>query len=403
MAQPAWGYLKGQVDAEDAAGDEPGRAAAEPRAHPLGVVLTRFFTFDEPLPLDCGQSIAPVTLAYETYGELNATRSNAVLVLHALSGDAHVAGVSADDGRLGWWEVLIGPGKGIDTTKYFVICTNVLGGCKGSTGPASPDPATGTPYGSAFPIITIADMVRAQKRLLDHLGIVRLLGVIGGSMGGMQALQWAVQYPDCVAAVMPVATAPALSAQSIAWNEIQRRAISADPHWHGGDYYAYGTQPGAGLAIARMIGHVTYLSDIAMDRKFGRTQKGASPAYSFETEFAVESYLDYQSHKFLARFDANTYMRMMRAIDYFDLSNGGPLSDALRKVQARSLILSYTSDWLYPSRHSRLLADALREADKDVQYFDIEADYGHDAFLLEQAQTPRLVAAFLAETLARIE
>ena len=414
-----WGHLKGRVEVDDLAGDEPGRSPDEStEAHPLGFIPTQYFTFgEEPadrLSLDFGRDIGPVTLAYETYGELNATRTNAVMVLHALSGDAHVAGMSAEDGRLGWWEALVGPDKGIDTNKYFVICSNVLGGCKGSTGPASINPATGKPYGASFPILTIGDMVRAQKRLLEHLGIERLLGAIGGSMGGMQALQWAVQYPQSVAGVMPVATAACLSAQGLAWNEIQRQAILADPNWHGGDYYADDTQPGAGLAIARMIGHVTYLSDIAMDRKFARRRQGHAHndtdyGYSFDTEFAVESYLTYQSRKFLKRFDANTYMYIMRAMDYFDLSASDDTSDdaeqalvtALRRVQARYLILSYTSDWLYPPRHSLRLAEALRSAGKDVQYFDIEADYGHDAFLLEQAQTPRLIATFLAETLEK--
>jgi homoserine O-acetyltransferase/O-succinyltransferase len=397
----------------------------------VGFTQTRYFTFAEPparLELESGERLGPITIAYESYGQLNARRSNAVLVCHALSGDAHAAGIAVDadgpsavelglDGanptasakqdrkRIGWWDNMIGPGKAFDTDRYFVLSTNVIGGCRGSTGPTSTNPETGRPYGLSLPVITVGDMVSAQSALLHHLGIDCLLGVVGGSMGGMQALEWTVRYPDRVASCLPIATCARLSAQGIAFNEVGRRAIMADPNWNHGEYYD-GEPPDAGLAIARMVGHITYLSDEAMHRKFGRRLRDRERyGYDFTSlDFEVESYLRYQGKSFTRRFDANSYLYMTKALDYFDLANGyGSLESALKRAKARFLVISFTSDWLYPSYQSQEMVRALKAIGADVTYYEIETGYGHDAFLLEDGVQTELISSFLAYTLDRIE
>ena len=363
-------------------------------------VSTQSVQFDS-LPLDCGEILAPVDVAYETYGELNAARSNAILILHAFSGDAHAAGISAEGGQPGWWDNMIGPGKGFDTDQYFVICSNVLGGCRGTTGPASIDPATGKPYGSRFPFITIADMVRLQKRLVEHLGIDRLLAVAGGSMGGMQALQWVLDYPDSVASALPIATTHRHSAQQIAFNEVGRQSIMADPDWNGGDYYG-GKGPARGLSVARMVGHITYMSDESMRDKFGRKRRIANGSAD-ESLFEVESYLRYRGGQFVSRFDANSYLVISRAMDSFDLAEKlGSLGDAFEKTLARFLVISFTSDWLYPSYQSQEIVRALRGRNQDIAYVEIPSNYGHDAFLLEVGELTELVKHFLANTFKRL-
>ena len=314
----------------------------------VGLVETQYFTFAEPpneMELDCGRKLGPITLAYETYGELNANKSNAILILHALSGDAHVAGYHTPvDRKPGWWDVMVGPSKGFDTNKYCVICSNVVGGCRGSTGPSSINPQTGRPYGLTFPIITIGDMVRAQKRLLDHLGIEKLLSLAGGSMGGMQVLEWITRYPEMARSAIVIATTPLLSAQAIAFDAVGRHAIQADPSFRDGDYYQ-GDRPATGLAIARMLGHITYLSDESMRIKFGRALKDSKDyRYDFSSEFSVETYLDYQGEQFVNRFDANSYLYITKAIDYFDVAAPyGSLDNAMARVQAKVLVLSYLS------------------------------------------------------------
>jgi len=365
----------------------------------VGIVQTRYFTFaqDEPMPLDSGETLGPITLAYETYGKLNEDRSNAILILHALSGDAHAAGYhSPEDRKPGWWDDTIGPGKAFDTNRYFVVCSNVIGGCAGSTGPGSIDPRTGRPYALSFPVVTIHDMVNAQRRLMEHLGIPRWLAVAGGSMGGMQALQWAVSYPDRVKSAIVLASTAVSSPQTIAFNEVGRQAIYADPNWNHGDYYGR-TPPKAGLAVARMIGHITYLSDKSMRQKFGRRlQNRERYGYDFDTEFAVESYLRYKGNRFTERFDANSYLYITKALDYFDLSNGHrSLAEAFRGVRARFLVASFTSDWLYPPAESRKLVSALTANGLDVTYCDIESSWGHDAFLLEVDTMTSLIGDFL--------
>jgi homoserine O-acetyltransferase len=366
-----------------------------------GIVRTKKVTFDQPgqeLVLEGGGTLAPFTIAYETYGKLNERRDNAILVTHALSGDAHVAGRhSANDKRPGWWDMMIGPGKGLDTDKYFVISSNVIGGCSGSTGPASPDPATGRPYGTDFPIITIADMVNAQAMLVDHLGIDKLLAAVGGSMGGMQVLEWAVSHPDRVHLCLPLATAARQPTQAIAFNEVGRQAIMADPDWHGGHYYG-GRTPAKGLSVARMIGHITYLSDEAMQEKFGRRLRDVHDySFTFSADFEVESYLRYQGLSFTNRFDANTYLYITRAIDYFDLTRRqGTLVDAFRDVTARFLVLGFSSDWLHPPYQLKEIVSALRATQKHVSYYEVESHYGHDAFLLEREKMEGIIGAFLA-------
>jgi homoserine O-acetyltransferase len=367
-----------------------------------GVSETRTLALDGPLTLAGGKQLAHVEVAYETYGTLNRDGTNAVLVCHALSGDSHVAGSRPGDSpeapRPGWWDIMVGPGKAIDTERFFVVCSNVLGGCSGTTGPASIDPATGRPYGPGFPLVTVEDMVDVQARLLDALGVGDLLSVVGGSMGGMQALAWSVRYPGRVRSIVADATTPRLGAQAIAFNAVGRQAILEDPDFAGGDYYGAERQPDSGLAIARMVGHITYLSDESMHEKFGRRlRERESYAYDFVHEFEVETYLRYQGLRFVERFDANTYLYMTKAMDYFDLRGDAPtLADALRDVRARFLVLSFSSDWLFPTASSLDLVTALQAVDAEVAYAEIPSRYGHDAFLLEPEAQHRLIAPFLS-------
>jgi homoserine O-acetyltransferase len=354
------------------------------------ITETQIVQFDS-LELDCGSTLAPVDVAYETYGELNARRNNAILVLHAFTGDAHAAGADKTTGVVGWWDSMIGPGKGFDTDKYFVICSNILGGCRGTSGPGSIDPGTGCPYGMSFPPVTIPDMVRLQKMLVDLLGIQRLLAVSGGSMGAMQALQWAVAYSDAVAASIPIAGTARHSPQQIAFNEVGRQAIMADVDWNEGNYYGK-RPPARGLAVARMVGHITYMSDASMREKFGRRLRD-------QDQFEVESYLRYRGSQFVDRFDANSYLYITKAMDYFDLTAGRPsLSAAFDGVKSRFLVISFSSDWLYPSYQSLDIVRALRGRNCDVAYCDLPSTYGHDAFLVNVAEQAELVRGFLAST-----
>lgn len=383
----------------------------------VGVVSTQHADLPNPLPLESGRTLFPVRIAYETYGTLSPAKDNVILVCHALSGDAHVAGWSAEsspsalDGfgaedrrsakaGLGWWDTLIGPGKALDTDHYFVVCTNLLGSCRGSTGPASINPTTGEPYGPDFPVITVGDMVRAQRRLMDLLGIEQLLAVIGGSLGGMQALEWAVSYPESVRGCITTAATSHLGAQGVAWNAIARNAIMADPNWQGGRYYGTGRKPDAGIGVARMVGHITYLSARGVSEKFGRALQDRD-SYSFtltEPDFAIESYLRHQAESFARRFDANSYLHISRALTYFDLARthgGGSLERALSKAKARFLLISFTSDWLYPSADSQEIEAALCALGKPVEYHNIDVPYGHDSFLLDvEDQTP-IIERFL--------
>jgi homoserine O-acetyltransferase len=366
------------------------------------IVESNTVRFDS-LSLDSGAAIAPVEVAYETYGRLNAAKSNAILVLHAFSGDAHAAGVEPESGKLGWWDNMIGPGKGFDTDRYFVICTNVLGGCRGTTGPSSVNPATGCPYAMSFPVITIGDMVRLQKMVIDSLGIERLLTVSGGSMGGMQALQWAVAYPDSTVSAIPIATTARHSAQQIAFNEVGRQAIMADPDWNGGNYYGR-RPPARGLAVARMVGHITYMSDHSMREKFGRRLRGKEAfGFDFDVDFEVESYLRYRGSQFVNRFDANSYLYITKAMDYFDLTAGQrSLGEALAPSRARFLVISFSSDWLYPSYQSQEMVRALRARNSDVAYVELQSNYGHDSFLVETAELAELARGFLASTFEKL-
>lgn len=342
------------------------------------------------------KSLPGYQVAYETYGQLNLEKSNAVLLCHALTGDSHVASHHEDD-TPGWWDAMVGPGKAFDTTKYFVICSNVLGGCKGSTGPGSDNPETGQPYGLSFPMITTADMVTAQAALLDALGIERLLAVAGGSLGGFQALEWAIRFPQRVRRVLGVATAARVSPQAIAFNAVGRHAIMNDPSWNNGDYYP-GEGPVVGLSTARMIGHITYLSEASLERKFGRRlQDKDQPAYDFSTEFQIESYLNYQGQRFTQRFDANSYLYLTKAMDYFDLAaDYGSLAQAFQSVEASSLIVSYSSDWLFPPEAGLTIARGLRQAGKAVSYVELESSAGHDAFLVDTAALAAIIPPFLA-------
>jgi len=340
-------------------------------------------TFDR-LELDSGATLAPVEVAYETYGKLNAARSNAILIVHAFSGDAHAAGEG------GWWSAMIGPGKAFDTDKYFVICSNVLGGCRGTTGPGSINPETGCPWAMTFPQVSVADMVRLQKMLIDRLGIDRLLTVSGGSMGGMQALEWAATNPDRVASAIPIATTARHSAQQIAFNEVGRQAIMADPDWNNGNYYG-GRLPGRGLGVARMVGHITYMSDESMREKFGRKLRTPD-------QFEVESYLTYRGYKFVDRFDPNSYIYITRAMDTFDLTQRGSLPTLFEAIKARFLLISFTSDWLYPPYQSLEIVKALRGRNCDVAYCNLDTRYGHDSFLVEVEQQTEVVRGFLAST-----
>ena len=369
----------------------------------MGQVSLQFVDFDS-LSLDSGENLEPVTIAYETYGRLNEERSNAILIVHALSGDAHAAGYYPGEYKPGWWETMIGPGKGFDTDRYFVICSNVIGGCKGSTGPISINPATGKEYGLDFPVVTVGDMVRAQKLLVDHLGIERLLSVSGGSMGGMQALQWAVAYPESVASCIPIAATTKHSPMQIAFNEVGRLAIMSDQNWKNGDYYD-GPSPDSGLAVARMIGHITYLSDESMHKKFGRRLRGKETlGYDFTMDFEVESYLRHQGEIFTRRFDANTYLYVTKALDYFDLSGGhGPLEETFRDLpeDMRFLVIAFSSDWLYPPYQSKEIVRALKGNGIDCSYLEMKSSYGHDAFLLENKDLTRMVWHFVETTAER--
>ncbi|MDQ1300292.1 MAG: homoserine O-acetyltransferase/O-succinyltransferase [Chloroflexota bacterium] len=375
--------------------------------HSLGSIETQYFTFaqDEPFILESGATLSPVTMAYETYGALNADRSNAILICHALSGSAHAAGLDAQ-GQPGWWDDCIGPGKAFDTDRFFVICGNVLGSCYGTTGPASTNPATGKPFGLRFPVVTIGDIVRTQIALVDHLGIEKLLCAVGGSMGGMQALEWAARYPERIRAAIPLATTARSSPMLIAFSEVGRQAIYADPNWQSGDYYENGKRPDAGLAVARMVGHITYLSEESMHKKFGRRlQDRERFGFEFETEFQIESYLRHKGQAFTQRFDANSYLYITKALDYFDLSRDSAQAEsspANRLAAAlapaapvKFLVVSFTSDWLYPSYHSRELVSALTAVGADVTYLDIQSTWGHDAFLLEVDTMTRLLGSFV--------
>jgi homoserine O-acetyltransferase/O-succinyltransferase len=386
----------------------------------VGTVATQFLDLPKPLALDCGRELHPIRIAYETYGTLSPARDNVILVCHALSGDAHAAGFTtttaaestrdgfraeerdAGGGRgLGWWDGMIGPGKAFDTERFFVVSSNLLGGCRGTTGPSSTNPATGRPYGSDFPVITVADMVRAQRALLNELGITRLVAVAGGSLGGMQALEWAVLYGDQVDAIVPIASTHALHPQGVAWNAIARNAITADPGWQSGHYHGTGRAPTGGMGVARMVGHITYLSARSLDDKFGRRlQFAGNIRYSLtEPEFEVESYLRHQADAFVKRFDANTYLYTSRALSYFDLARqygNGRLAHALRNVSARTLLIAFSSDWLYPPSGSEELAAALRAVGKGVELHVINAPYGHDCFLLEEARQTPMIQEFLA-------
>jgi len=390
-------------------------------ADSIGSVETRFLDLPAPLPLDCGRELRSVRVAYETYGTLSERRDNVILVCHALSGDAHAAGWSAvapeastrdgfaaerRDGAagkaLGWWDGMIGPGRAFDTDEFFVISTNLLGGCKGSTGPSSINPDTNLPYGSDFPVVTVADMVRCERAFLDELGIERLASVAGGSLGGMQALQWAVTYPDQVDSIVVIASTHALHPQGVAWNAIAREAIMRDPAWQGGDYHGTGRAPDAGMGVARMVGHITYLSAPALADRFGRRLQFADDIrYTLsEPEFEIESYLDHQADSFVRRFDANTYLRLSRALTYFDLARehgDGSLTRALAGVSARTLLIAFSSDWLYPPAASEQIEAALTDLGKPVEYHLIEAPYGHDCFLLEEARQIPIVREFLNE------
>jgi homoserine O-acetyltransferase len=388
-------------------------AATQPGS--VGVVQTRTLALPDPLPLDCGRALRDVRIAYETYGTLSPEGDNVVLVCHALSGDAHAAGWSADaaptaldgigadergvrpKGGLGWWDGMIGPGKPFDTDRYFVVSTNLLGGCRGSTGPGSTNPETGRPYGSDFPVLTIADMVRAQRAFLAELGIDRVLCATGASLGGMQALQWTIDYPDAVDLCLGIATTAHLDARGVALNAVARNAIMADPDWQGGDYHGTGRAPARGLAVARQLGHITYLSRFAFAQKFGRRlQDRDDVSYTLdETDFAVESYLRYQGDRFVERFDANTYLVLSRALTYFDLERSyGSLEQAFDQARAAYTLLSFSSDWMYPPADSHELEHALRAAGREVEHVCVETTYGHDSFLLEEeAQAPHIAAA----------
>ena len=354
-------------------------------ADSVGLVKPQKLAFDTPLALDCGRSLSSYELVFETYGELNADASNAILICHALSGDHHAAGYhSEEDRKAGWWESCIGPGKPIDTNHFFVVSSNNLGGCKGSTGPMSINPEKNKPYGPDFPIVTVKDWVRSQARLADTLGIEQWAAVIGGSLGGMQAMQWAIDFPDRLRHSVIIAAAPKLSAQNIGFNEVARQAIMSDPEFHQGHYYEHNVIPRRGLMLARMLGHITYLSDESMRSKFGRDLREGKLNFGFDVEFQVESYLRYQGQSFVEQFDANTYLLMTKALDYFDpaADYGNDLARALDQAKAQFLVISFTSDWRFASKRSREIVKALLDSKKDVSYSEIVAHHGHDAFLI---------------------
>ena len=367
--------------------------------------LNARFGHDRPFKLDSGGELGPFTIAYQTYGQLNAARSNAILACHALSGDQFVTGRNPVTGREGWWDVMVGPGLTIDTDRYFVIGANVLGGCMGTTGPKEINPQTGEPWGLGFPVITVGDMVRAQKLLIDHLDIEKLFCVTGGSMGGMQALQWAASYPERVVTAVPIATSARHSAQNIAFHEVGRQAIMADPDWCGGDYMRYGKVPRRGLAVARMAAHITYLSEQALHRKFGRNlQDRLSITYGFDADFQVESYLRHQGSTFVDRFDANSYLYITRAMDYFDLAQeyGGALANAFKSSPVRFCVISFTSDWLFPTAESKEIVRALNSVAANVSFVEIQSDKGHDTFLLDEPEFFATLSGFLAGAAERV-
>lgn len=374
----------------------PGKHLDKKTNQGVGVVRTKYFHFAHPpdeLSLENGEKLGPITVAYETYGEPNDQRSNAILILHALSGDAHAAGFHEGEDKPGWWDDMIGPGKAFDTNKYFVICSNVLGGCKGTTGPYSINPKTGNKYGLDFPVISISDIVNVQKRLIDHLKINQLLSVAGGSMGGMQALEWLTAYPDKLKSAIVIATALKHSPQQIAFHEVGRQAIMADPHWKGGHYYG-GFPPAKGLSVARMIGHITYMSEISMAEKFGR-RPGDQKPHKFSAGSEVEDYLCNRGDHFVKRFDANSYLYITRAIDSFDASRGRNLYEVFKGIKAKILVLAFKSDWLYPASQSLEIVRACKLAAIDTTYCEIDSTYGHDAFLLEVEEETHLVKYFL--------
>ena len=366
----------------------------------VGIVETKYFTFANPpdeITLKCGKKLGPITVAYETYGMLSPEKDNAILLFHALTGDSHAAGYhSKDDKKPGWWETMIGPGKAFDTNKYFIICSNYLGGCKGTTGPDDINPKTNKKYGLSFPVVTITDMVKVQKKLVDHFNIKKLLAIAGGSMGGMLTLEWLIRYPDSTRSAIAIATTSRLSPQAIAFDYVGRNAIISDPNWDKGTYTS-DSLPKEGLSIARMIGHITYLSDESMHAKFGRRlHSRESFGYDISSEFQVENYLAYQGDKFVERFDANTYLYLTKAMDYFDLaSRYGSLTEAFKNITAKTLVVSFTSDWLFPPYQSKEIVKAMMNTDKDVSYVEIRSSYGHDAFLLEADHLTNILKNFL--------
>ena len=359
----------------------------------VGIVQTQSFTFDS-LKLETGEKFGPVTVAYETYGVLNREKSNAILIVHALSGDAHAAGVHEGQNDPGWWDAFIGPQKAFDTDRYFIICSNILGGCKGSTGPSSINPRTNKPYALDFPIISINDMINTQKRLIEHLGIEKLLSVVGGSMGGQQVLSWLLNYPNNLHSAIPIATTIKHSPQQIAFNEVGRQSIMADAHWKSGNYYE-GPAPSKGLAVARMIGHITYMSDKSMAEKFGRQKKENGHPFKFTADFEVEGYLHYRGDNFVKRFDANSYLYITKAMDNFDASGGRRLEDVLRQTKSKVMVISFKSDWLYPAYQSKEIVKSCKLAGIATTYCEIDSTYGHDAFLLEVQEESHLIRHFL--------
>ncbi len=372
------------------------RKARDEANDPSSLVV--HFGADKPLRLDAGVALSPFQIAYQTYGTLNEARTNAILICHALTGDQHVANAHPVTGKPGWWDALVGPGRAIDTDRFFVICSNVIGSCLGSTGPASPNPATGKPYGLDLPVITIRDMVRAQAMLVDALGIDRLFSVIGGSMGGMQVLEWAASYPDRVMTAIPIAAGARHTAQNIAFHEVGRQAVMADPDWNGGRYFETGKRPGKGLSVARMAAHITYLSEPALHRKFGRNlQDRKQLTFGFDADFQIESYLRHQGITFVDRFDANAYLYLTRAMDYFDLAadHQGRLADAFAGTKTRFCVVSFTSDWLFPTAESRAVVRALNGAGASVSFVEIDTDRGHDAFLLDEPEFHGAITGFL--------
>lgn len=364
----------------------------------VGIVETKYYDIDETIQLESGDSLDNVVVAYETYGELNKEKNNAIYICHALTGDAHAAGWHKGDRKPGWWEILIGPGKALDSDKYFIICSNVLGGCKGTTGPSSINPKTGKEYGLDFPVITIRDMVNVQKKLIDSFGIEELVAVIGGSMGGMQVLQWMVSYPEMVKKAVPIATTASSSPQQIAFNEVGRQSISSDPNWNYGNYYGTGKIPKNGLAVARMVAHITYLSDESMYLKFGRDlQDKEEVTYDLSMDFQVESYLHHQGESFVKRFDANSYLYITKAVDLFDLALNNSLIDGFKDVKSKVEVVSVDSDWLYPIEQGMEIVSALNANDVEVSFSELKSSYGHDAFLLEKGQLNYIISKFLSD------